>query len=224
MPAKKATKKAKKVGKTSPKKPLTPKQERFTEHYIQNGGNGTKAARDAGYKGNANTLNQVAQENLRKPTIQVRVRERIEGIAADTDEVLNLLGEHLRADVADFEGCFDDEGRLDLKEAKKKGVSRLVKKIRTVTRTVSRDDGAQEREVMTQIEFHDAQSAARTLVEVLGMKQMPRENDEQRKHEEEMAAAVRQEFRRMTVDEKMKGEDAMSILLEAHPEAGKWLQ
>lgn len=224
MPAKKAAKRAKKQSIPAKKKKLLPKQELFVEKYIQNGGNGTKAARDAGYKGNANTLNQVAQENLRKPTILGRIRERIEGEAATTDEVLNLLGDHLRTDIADFEGCFDDEGRLNLKEAKKKGVSRLVKKLRTTTRTISRDDGAQEREVTTQIEFHDSQSAARTLVEVLGMKQMPRENDEQRKHDEEMAAAIKEEFRRLTMDENMKDDDAMSILLEAHPEARKWLQ
>lgn len=223
MPAKKAAKKTGKARKASKKK-LTPKQELFTENYIQNGGNGVQAAKAAGYQGDTNALNQQARYNLQNPTISARVRERVEGVAADTDEVLNLLGEHLRADIADFEGCFDEEGRLDLKEAKKRGVSRLVKKLRVTTRTMQQGDGAAVREVTTQIEFHDAQSAARTLVDVLGIKQQPRENDEQRKHDEQMAAAVKEEFRRLRVDENMREADAISILLAANPDARKWLQ
>lgn len=223
MPVKKAAKKTGKPRKASKKK-LTPKQELFAENYIQNGGNGVQAAKAAGYQGDTNALNQQARYNLQNPTISARVRERVEGVAADTDEVLNLLGEHLRADIADFEGCFDEEGRLDLKEAKKKGVSRLVKKLRVTTRTMQQGDGAAVREVTTQIEFHDAQSAARTLVDVLGIKQQPRENDEQRKHDEQMAAAVKEEFRRLRVDENMREADAISILLAANPDARKWLQ
>lgn len=223
MPVKKAAKKTGKPRKASKKK-LTPKQELFAENYIQNGGNGVQAAKAAGYQGDTNALNQQARYNLQNPTISARVRERVEGVAADTDEVLNLLGEHLRADIADFEGCFDEEGRLDLKEAKKRGVSRLVKKLRVTTRTIKQNDGAAVREVTTQIEFHDAQSAARTLVDVLGIKQQPRENDEQRKHDEQMAAAVKEEFRRLRVDEGMREADAISILLAANPDARKWLQ
>lgn len=223
MPAKKAAKKTGKTRKASKKK-LTPKQELFTENYIQNGGNGVQAAKAAGYQGDTNALNQQARYNLQNPTISARVRERVEGVAADTDEVLNLLGEHLRADIADFEGCFDEEGRLDLKEAKKKGVSRLVKKLRVTTRTIQTHLCAAVREVTTQIEFHDAQSAARTLVDVLGIKQQPRENDEQRKHDEQMAAAVKEEFRRLRVDEGMREAEAISILLAANPDARKWLQ
>lgn len=223
MLAKKAAKKIGKARKASKKK-LTPKQELFAENYIQNGGNGVQAAKAAGYQGDTNALNQQARYNLQNPTISARIRERVEGVAADTDEVLNLLGEHLRADIADFEGCFDEEGRLDLKEAKKRGVSRLVKKLRVTTRTMQQNDGAAVREVTTQIEFHDAQSAARTLVDVLGIKQQPRENDEQRKHDEQMAAAVKEEFRRLRVDENMREADAISILLAANPDARKWLQ
>lgn len=231
-PVRKAAKKSAKLTRAksakkaavSKRKPLTTKQEVFTEEYLGNGFNGVKAARAAGYQGDTNTLNQVARDNLQKPTIQTRIRERIDGVAANATEVLNLLGAHLSADVADFEGCFDDEGRLDLKAAKAKGVSRLVKKIKTITRTISRDDGAQEREVTTQLEFHDSQSAARTLVEVLGLKQMPRENDEQLNHDKEMAEKVQAEIDRLVNEEKWKPGDARAIVLDAHPEASKWLQ
>ena len=52
---------------------LTAKQKRFVEFYD---GNGTETARKAGYKGNDNTLNQVAIENLRKPMILEAIEKR----------------------------------------------------------------------------------------------------------------------------------------------------
>jgi phage terminase small subunit len=56
--------------------PLTHKQQLFVEHYIQNGGNGSGAARAAGYKGNTATLGAVASENLNKPHVGDEIRRR----------------------------------------------------------------------------------------------------------------------------------------------------
>lgn len=47
---------------------LTKKQHAFIAEYLKTG-NGTEAARRAGYKGNDITLATVAKENLRKPPI-----------------------------------------------------------------------------------------------------------------------------------------------------------
>ena len=55
---------------------MTLKQTLFVEHYIQNGGNGTAAARAAGYKGSTATLGAVAHENLNKPNIRDEIRRR----------------------------------------------------------------------------------------------------------------------------------------------------
>ena len=52
---------------------LTHKQQLFVDHYIENGGNGTAAAREAGYKGSDNTLKSIAQENLTKPDIKTAI-------------------------------------------------------------------------------------------------------------------------------------------------------
>lgn len=52
---------------------LTPKQQRFVDAYD---GNGTDAARKAGYKGNDVTLAAVASENLRKPQVAAAIRAR----------------------------------------------------------------------------------------------------------------------------------------------------
>lgn len=52
---------------------LSIKQQRFVDAYT---GNGTDAARKAGYKGNDNTLCSVGKENLRKPHILRAIRQR----------------------------------------------------------------------------------------------------------------------------------------------------
>ena len=52
---------------------LTPKQQAFVDAY---NGNGTDAARKAGYKGNDATLSQVASENLRKPEVLAAIQAR----------------------------------------------------------------------------------------------------------------------------------------------------
>jgi phage terminase small subunit len=57
---------------------LTEKQRRFVEFYLGAAkGNGTKAARLAGYKGKATTLGQVAQENLKKPLVADAINRSI---------------------------------------------------------------------------------------------------------------------------------------------------
>jgi len=55
---------------------LTHKQLLFVEHYIQYGGNGTAAARAAGYRGNKATLGAIAHENLNKPHIRDEIHRR----------------------------------------------------------------------------------------------------------------------------------------------------
>ena len=54
--------------------PLTPKQKAFAELYVALG-NAKEAARQAGYKGNENTLAVVASENLTKPNISQYIAE-----------------------------------------------------------------------------------------------------------------------------------------------------
>lgn len=56
-------------------RPLTAKQLRFVEHYIELG-NGTEAARLAGYEGSTGTLALIASENIRKPKIAAAIEQR----------------------------------------------------------------------------------------------------------------------------------------------------
>lgn len=62
-----------------PKDKLTTKQRRFCIAYSGEAkGNGTQAARLAGYKGNDATLSAVASENLQKPLVIQLIRELAE--------------------------------------------------------------------------------------------------------------------------------------------------
>jgi phage terminase small subunit len=60
---------------------LSVKQEAFAREYIRNGGNGGKAAKDAGYKAkDANTYQSIATENLRKPAIKAFIDAEMQKI------------------------------------------------------------------------------------------------------------------------------------------------
>ena len=53
---------------SSPRRLLPPKQKAWADLYAKSG-NGTQAAREAGYKGNDATLKEVGRENLLKPAL-----------------------------------------------------------------------------------------------------------------------------------------------------------
>jgi hypothetical protein len=63
---------------------LTLKQRRFAEAYAKTG-NGTKAARLAGYQADDETLSVIAYENLRKPHLAVAVERETARVQRETD-------------------------------------------------------------------------------------------------------------------------------------------
>lgn len=85
------------------------KQQLFVLHYLATGGNGTEAARRAGYKGSDATLAQVAHENLNKPEVAAAVEKerarQLERVQIKADEVLMELRRVALTDLADaFDG------------------------------------------------------------------------------------------------------------------------
>ena len=75
---------------------LSEKQKAFCDYYIANGGNGTQAAKDAGYKGkNDKVFDSVARENLGKPRIKKYIDERMAKIEskriASADEAMQII-------------------------------------------------------------------------------------------------------------------------------------
>jgi hypothetical protein len=77
--------------------PLNIRQQKFIACYQ---GNGTAAARRAGYKGDEHTLSQVAYENLRKPDIAEAIKAKnkldLDKCIADSDEVKSMWTDTMR--------------------------------------------------------------------------------------------------------------------------------
>lgn len=115
--------------------------------------NATEAARRAGYK----WPDKQGQE--KKAKFADAIQERIEAVKMDADEVLIRLSEQARGDVSEFLRFVDGvkDPFLDLKQAKEKGLLKLVKKFKY------NYDGRPE------IELYDAQSALQLLGKHLGL-------------------------------------------------------
>ncbi len=152
-----------------------------------------RAALDAGYA--KSTASVDIYRLLEKPSVQARIRARIRDAELNTNEIIGTLVSHMRADLADI--CPDDP---TLQAAKEAGVSHLIKKIRRKERFIPREGQEPEREVITEIEVHDSQSAAKHLIGVFGLEKRPET------HPNDVAR-----------DERAKVEQFMNYMLRACP-------
>lgn len=74
-------------------KRLTLKQRQFVTHYIEKGGNGTKAAMAVYDTNDPHTAHQIAYENLRKPAVVKSIELSLERAGLDDNSVSELLRE-----------------------------------------------------------------------------------------------------------------------------------
>lgn len=119
--------------KPKPRAALTLKQDRFCQAYVANGGNGTEAARTAGYKGSDNTLRVVASENLTKPNVKsfltqlTAEADRVYGHSIMASmEALRMTSLLARASLDDI---LDVRGKFDLEKARRTGAIYAVRKL-----------------------------------------------------------------------------------------------
>ncbi len=81
---------------------LTLKQKLFAESYIgPAAGNATKAARLAGYQGDATTLQSTGSALLKKPAIAARVEQRIQEAMMSADECMAEISAIARQPLCD---------------------------------------------------------------------------------------------------------------------------
>jgi hypothetical protein len=139
---------------------LSTRETVFVEEYLQCW-NATEAARRAGYK----HPNKVGPRKLVEVGIQAAIKARIGEIKAGADEVLLRLASHSRGTMADFLGSMD---RIDLEQARARGVMHLVKKIKQRTTTFSRPSGEDVETHEVELELYDAQAATVQLARILG--------------------------------------------------------
>jgi hypothetical protein len=160
------------------KRTATEQQLKIAEEYLKTG-NARQAAANAGVEGSINKQKVVAHRALKNPEVQAYLRTRMRGIAASTDEVLAVLGDHLTANIGLFADYFKDDGGFDLKQAYADGKAHLIRSIKQTP--VFGMEG--EKGWRVELQLHDAQAAAGKLINVLGLKQQPGENqrDKERK-------------------------------------------
>lgn len=144
------------------KRKPTLRQQRFTEEVLKDG-NATRAARVAGYR----HPNVQGAQNLVKLGIQERIQARIEDSKIQTNEVIGTLASQLRGDLAEI----IPDSQI-LQRAQERGLSHLIKKLKTTERTTK--DG--ELIVTQEIEIYSSQEAAKQLCAVFGLNKLPASN------------------------------------------------
>lgn len=145
---------------------LTDKQRAFIVAYCSNGFNGVRAARTAGYQGNYTTLKQVASENLAKPYVRAAVDKHFKQIAMGPDEVISRLTEIARGDIGDV---LNLDGSFDIKSARRRGKSYLIKEQKIEEKIVSQDDEHAMLIRTITLKLHDAHAALNTLAKYHGL-------------------------------------------------------
>lgn len=139
------------------------RQKIFIDEYLKCF-NASEAARRAGYRGDPNTI---GPRLLAIVGIKELIDQRIKESQMSADEALKLLAEQARGDIGDL---LDDNGLLDFRRARAKGMTKLLRKIKqkTITRI---GKGADDEDIeITEIEFdmYDAQSALDKILRAHG--------------------------------------------------------
>lgn len=138
---------------------LTGKQRRFVDEYVICL-NGTEAARRAGYAGDDASLASQASHLLRNDKVLHAIDSALKQFAMPAYEVLGHLSDIGRGDIAD---TLSVGGRIDVLEAKRRGKSQNIKRIKEKVTTFTDKDGQEHETVETEIEMYDRQQALNTL-------------------------------------------------------------
>lgn len=137
---------------------LSNKQTIFVESYLATW-NAAEAARQAGYS----HARSQGHRLLTNVDISKEIKCRIDEKTLTADEVLVRLAEHARGDIGDFYDIPDTgEPSLNLAGQRAKGKTRLIKKLKTKSKTYLEGKGDDQHlvtEVDVEFELYDAQSA-----------------------------------------------------------------
>jgi len=142
---------------------LTNRQRVFVELYLTLW-NATEAAKQAGYS--KKTANEQASRLLANVSVKAAVAERLSEKHATAEEVIARLTAHSRGNMDDFIGPLH---RIDIDQARERGVMSLVKKIKEKTTTISKSEGEDIETHEIEIELYDAQAATVQLGKALGV-------------------------------------------------------
>jgi len=143
---------------------LTANQARFIDEYIVCL-NGTEAARRAKYEGDDRTLAVTASRLLRNAKVLREIEKRLDHFTMSANEVLIQLTDIARKNLTDV---MSPQGRIDAVEARNRGKSHLVKRVKEKVVTFTDADGNDHESIETEVEMYDRQSALNTLAKFYG--------------------------------------------------------
>jgi Terminase small subunit len=220
----KKTRKPKRPKKPSGRKPevLTVREQRFIEHYFGDSkGNGTDAARKAGYAGNNNVLAVTACELLKKPKIQRIVQAQLDQAIMPLEHILKTLGEQARGTVEFFlELEPGKQPQFSLQKAYENGKLHLIKGI-----------SFNENNTVKSIQFYSALEASKTIGNFHRWLNPPKPKREPGDEEPEQAARIAEQQRdaaRKAIDRIMQHfnlseAEAAKKAITFFPAAREWL-
>jgi phage terminase small subunit len=136
---------------------LNDKQKRFADEYVGPCNlNATRAAVAAGYS--KKTAYSIGHNLLKTPHVRAYIDQQLSLVAGSPSEVLTVLSRQMRGAVGDL---LTDDGRIDMRELKARGLDSLIRKI-DVKETVvpAAGNGPPQIERTYKVELYDAQSAA----------------------------------------------------------------
>ena len=145
---------------------LSRKHQAFIAEYFRRNMNGTRAYASVYGTTNDDAAAVAASRLLGNDKVSAAIDEHMRKLALTPEEVLARLSGHARGTLDDFIGSMD---RIDLDQARQRGVMHLAKKIKQRTTTISKSDGEDIETHEIEIELYDAQAANVQLGKLLGM-------------------------------------------------------
>lgn len=154
---------------------LKPKHRAFIDHYLKNGGNAVQAALDAEVAATYTVAAVAARRLIKNAKVRKELENRIAaGAMCTPGEVVGTLALHLRSDLSDVLSVpFTGDALEWAEELKKRGLGKLLKKLKLRRRWESRGD---EKIAVDEIEIetYSAQEAASKLAKIFGLEISPK--------------------------------------------------
>jgi hypothetical protein len=145
-------------------KPLSRKHSAFLDEFLRTF-NGTRSYMRVYPHSSERSARANAAKLLANDSIAEEYAKRLKDMHMGEEEVLKLFADHARGDMGEFLDVSGMGFNLDLQEAKKRGLTKLIKKVKQKTTIfLAKKESDEDREVHElEIELYDAQAAGEKI-------------------------------------------------------------
>ena len=147
-------------------KPLSKKHQLFVDYYLQCF-NATQAYLRVYPSSSTDAARANAARLIATDNVSVEIQARLAEVHMSAEEALKLQADIARADMGEF---YDDNLVLDFREAKRLGLTKLVRKIKQKTTTfIAKKESEEDREVHEiELELYPADTAQERILKIHG--------------------------------------------------------